>query len=229
MAPKDRNQSRQEKGSQVNNNAEATHQTGGINQINANNVFVNQRNETAPKDGNPKNLYKVYLIAGIVLAIIGLLKYFGVSPVSHQEAPVPDRYPLPQVISTPKICSEVLGNLRETELAINNIEDFKKNPEKYKFIHVEYDKANTFNNDELDRQMANFYTNVKRVNPKFNTEDFKVMCDQGNDVKRLLNEFFGCVDYFEGKVNYQAVSQDSVTVVDPRNVASGVTVEVKIP
>lgn len=141
---------------------------------------------------------------------------------NNNHAPITSTMPLP----TYGLCSEFLGNFRDSELAQKDIEDFKNNPNDYKFFYSEYDKfilSNSFENNELTGQMENFYRNIKRVNPKFNEGDFKVMIHIGNKVKELMGLLYGCTDYFEGVTKSQAVSAD--TSINTRNVSSGVVVE----
>ena len=128
-----------------------------------------------------------------------------------------------------KVCTEVLGNINEIDFAINEYKDFKRHPNKYKFVSSAYEKCGSFDNSQLNRQLSNFFVNVNKINEKYTVEDFRVVRDQGLDVKRMLNEQYGCTDYFLFKQETQAASQDTMVIVPPNayHVTSGVTVEFK--
>lgn len=130
-----------------------------------------------------------------------------------------------------KVFIEVLANLKKIDLVLNNKNDINLRGDNLIFQFSSHDKwyAN-FGIGELDRQIDNFYVSLKNSDIGYSLEDWKIIKGQGEDVKRLLGQYFCCSDYYQAStLQTNAVSQDSVVLasqVDVTKVASGVTVGV---
>ncbi len=118
---------------------------------------------------------------------------------------------------TDKIYIEILANMQELNTIISTEKDLSNiDYSKYEFITGAYNDVFTTNKKRLDRQVYNFYTNIKRVKVFTKKEEFEHMINQGNDIKMQLNYYFGCKDYFDyiedWKKRPRVASEDSVVV-----------------
>ncbi|MCK4946846.1 MAG: hypothetical protein KAS46_00585 [Candidatus Aureabacteria bacterium] len=147
--------------------------------------FKRLREEIEAKDWLKKHLSKKSILKYIVILFVICLvwdfnRYCGVCSLAD------DIYP------------EILSNLSELHLIITQ-ENKSQNIDysKYKLILSTYDKGVKTNKKIVDRQITNFYTNLKKIEVLKNKEDFEKILDQGEDVKYKLNYYFGCQDYFD--------------------------------
>lgn len=131
-----------------------------------------------------------------------------------------------------KIFIEVLANLKKIDVRLEGKSLSRDNPD---FQTANYEKwYSNFGIGELDRQIANFYANLRNndVWSSVNRNDWVQVKGQGEDVKRMLTLYFCCKDYYHVRFREtRAVSQDTVEVlsssaVDSMNIASGAIVEV---
>lgn len=130
-----------------------------------------------------------------------------------------------------KIFIEVLVNLKKIGMRSGVAGISQGDPD---FQTVNYNKwYSNFGIGELDRQIENFYTNLRNndVWSLMNENDLAQIKGQGEDVKRMLILYFCCKEYYH--VRFQetrAVSQDTVEIIsasaiNSQNIASGATVE----
>lgn len=84
------------------------------------------------------------------------------------------------------IYPEILSNLEGVDKKGNN------------FVQTDYRSFyKAFNILKIDGQLKNFYTNLERFDGNLSREDLLLIKEQGEEVKRLLNYYFGCRDFFE--------------------------------
>jgi len=97
-----------------------------------------------------------------------------------------------------KIYPEVLANIQELNLIISTEKDFSNiNHSKYKFLVDAYEKDFSTNKQHLDKQLSNFYINLRKIEVFKTKDDFENIVAQGNYVKDYFNYYFGCKDYFD--------------------------------
>ena len=96
------------------------------------------------------------------------------------------------------IYPEVLSNVEELHLMISNERDWTGiDFSKYKFLNEAYTQDFTTNKKELDRQLRNFYTGLKKVSLLTGKQDFDVLTSQGEYILNKFNYYFGCKDFFD--------------------------------
>ncbi len=130
-----------------------------------------------------------------------------------------------------KIFIEVLANLKKIDMRLEGENLSQGNPG---FQTANYEKwFSNFGIGELDRQIENFYTNLRNRDVWIfkNKDDWERVKGQGEDVKSMLTLYFCCKDYYQVRFHEtRAVSQDttetlSASTVDKMNIDSGAIVE----
>lgn len=125
-----------------------------------------------------------------------------------------------------KIFPEILANVKEIEMIDRKksdpswILDKMSNQERYEhemkssFVFESYEKNyGCFGKSQLDMLISSFYTNLKKYNSDYSSEDTASLIDQGKAALKLINYYFGCDDFFATR-NQQ------------RNIVSGNTVAI---
>ena len=106
---------------------------------------------------------------------------------------------------------EVLANVKEIGRVLNESQDEVPDTSKAKFIFDDYDRYDpAFGISDLDRQIKNFYVNLKKINAQYSRKDIEATKGMGEDVLSKLQDHFSCSEYSWSQSGINAASADTV-------------------
>jgi len=122
-----------------------------------------------------------------------------------------------------KVYPEILANVNEVDVFIDEWADASgvtmafSQPKVYweesqlVFKHERFNEYyDSFNKPNLDIQINNFYINLEKYKPKFLANHLIPLKEQGDDVIKKMDYYFGCKDFFhKEKKAYNVISADA--------------------